>query len=96
MRLVHRISYSHSIEFLLFLLFLGVLAFGVKESAIVSKIFTAVNILVLLFVVLSGAIKGNLSNWCITEDSLLDQYKCTFLKFFSTRMKFLIMFANLH
>lgn len=56
--------------------FLGILTFGVKESAIVSKIFTAVNILVLLFVVLSGAIKGNLNNWCITQDSLLDQYKC--------------------
>eukprot|EP00066_Takifugu_rubripes_P006492 XP_003971317.1 PREDICTED: cationic amino acid transporter 2-like [Takifugu rubripes] len=57
----------------LIMLLTGILAFGVKESAIVSKIFTAVNILVLLFVVLSGIIKGNLSNWCITEDSLLDQ-----------------------
>lgn len=76
MRFIHRICFLlHSIEFLLFqkffLSFLGILAFGVKESAIVSKIFTAVNILVLLFVVLSGIIKGNLSNWCITEDSLL-------------------------
>lgn len=61
-------------------LFLGILAFGVKESAIVSKVFTAVNILVLLFVVLSGAIKGSIGNWRITRDSLLDQYKCAFLK----------------
>lgn len=73
MRLIHKICFLlHGIEFLLFFpSFLGILAFGVKESAIVSKIFTAVNILVLLFVVLSGIIKGNLSNWCITEDSLL-------------------------
>uniref|UniRef100_H3CXE3 Zgc:175280 n=1 Tax=Tetraodon nigroviridis TaxID=99883 RepID=H3CXE3_TETNG len=59
----------------LIMLLTGILAFGVKESAIITKIFTAVNILVLLFVVLSGAIKGNLNNWCITQDSLLDQYK---------------------
>lgn len=75
-------------------LFLGVLAFGVKESAIVSKMFTAVNILVLLFVVLSGAIKGNLNNWCITQDSLRDQYKCAFLKSFY--FKLLNTLADFH
>lgn len=81
MRLAFRICFLvHRIQFLLLFYFLGILAFGVKESATVSKIFTAVNVLVLLFVVLSGAIKGNLSNWCITQDSLLDQYKCAFLK----------------
>ncbi|XP_045896769.1 cationic amino acid transporter 2 family protein [Micropterus dolomieu] len=66
----------------LIMLLAGILAFGVKESAIVNKVFTAVNIVVLLFVVLSGVIKGDINNWYIGEDSLQDGYEygnCTSL-----------------
>ncbi|XP_076025157.1 cationic amino acid transporter 2 [Genypterus blacodes] len=55
----------------LIMLLAGILAFGVKESAIVNKVFTAVNILVLVFVILSGFIKGDINNWYITRDSIL-------------------------
>ena len=58
--------------------FLGILAFGVKESAIVNKVFTVVNVLVLLFVILSGFIKGDIDNWYIAEDSLLNAYEYGF------------------
>lgn len=50
----------------------GLLAYGVKESTTVNKIFTSVNVLVLIFVIISGFIKGKLENWFITEDILLN------------------------
>uniref|UniRef100_A0A8D2M309 Solute carrier family 7 member 3 n=1 Tax=Zonotrichia albicollis TaxID=44394 RepID=A0A8D2M309_ZONAL len=54
---------------ILILLLTVLLSFGVSESALVNKIFTAVNLLVLGFVIIAGFIKGDIKNWQLSEES---------------------------
>ena len=46
----------------------GLLFLGARESTLVNKVFTGVNLLVLSFTILSGFIKGDLHNWKLTEE----------------------------
>lgn len=41
---------------------------GANESALVTKVFTGMNLLVLGFVIISGFIKGELRNWKLTKE----------------------------
>ncbi|XP_023606888.1 high affinity cationic amino acid transporter 1 isoform X2 [Myotis lucifugus] len=55
---------------IIILILTGLLTVGVKESAMVNKVFTCVNVLVLGFIVVSGFVKGSLKNWQFTEEYL--------------------------
>lgn len=56
---------------------LGLLAFGVSESALVNKIFTGINLVVLGFVMISGFVKGNTANWNLTLDNFINDTNIT-------------------
>ncbi|XP_066571338.1 cationic amino acid transporter 3 [Amia ocellicauda] len=65
-------EYPDLFALILVMLLTGLLAFGVSESALVNKIFTGVNLVVLGFVIISGFVKGNTDNWRLTEDQYMN------------------------
>ncbi|XP_053328610.1 cationic amino acid transporter 3 [Spea bombifrons] len=65
-------DYPDFFALLLVLLLTALLAFGVSESALVNKIFTAINLLVLGFVILAGFVKGDIKNWSLTKEDFLN------------------------
>uniref|UniRef100_A0A671L1B0 High affinity cationic amino acid transporter 1-like n=1 Tax=Sinocyclocheilus anshuiensis TaxID=1608454 RepID=A0A671L1B0_9TELE len=66
-------EYPDMFAVLIILTLTALLAFGVKESAMVNKVFTCINVLVLMFVVVSGLIKGTLKNWSLDPKEILNQ-----------------------
>ncbi|XP_071373039.1 cationic amino acid transporter 2-like [Centroberyx affinis] len=56
----------------LIMLLAGILAYGVKESALLNTVITGVNVVVLLFIIISGFIKGDTNNWRISKDTILN------------------------
>ncbi|NXD86035.1 CTR3 protein, partial [Halcyon senegalensis] len=51
----------------------ALLAFGVSESALVNKIFTAVNLMVLGFVIIAAFVKGDIKNWQLSEEDYINR-----------------------
>ncbi|XP_037543834.1 cationic amino acid transporter 3a [Nematolebias whitei] len=64
-------EYPDLFALILVLLLTGLLAFGVSESALVNKIFTGINLVVLGFVIISGFFKGDTANWNLTKEDYL-------------------------
>uniref|UniRef100_A0A3B5L9N8 Solute carrier family 7 member 3 n=1 Tax=Xiphophorus couchianus TaxID=32473 RepID=A0A3B5L9N8_9TELE len=70
-------EYPDLFALILVLLLTGLLAFGVSESALVNKIFTGINLVVLGFVIISGFVKGNVDNWNLEKGDYLDYRNST-------------------
>ncbi|XP_060992574.1 cationic amino acid transporter 3-like [Dama dama] len=60
-------TYPDFLALALVLLLMGVLILGARQSALVTKVFTGINISVLSLIIISGFIKGDLHNWKLTE-----------------------------
>ncbi|CAH0585958.1 unnamed protein product [Chrysodeixis includens] len=59
----------------LFVLAMGVLlAFGVRESAAVNNVLASLNLLVIVFIIIAGAVKADSSNWSIPADQVPPGY----------------------
>ncbi|XP_063045727.1 cationic amino acid transporter 3 [Engraulis encrasicolus] len=67
-------KYPDLFALILVLLLTGLLAFGVNESALVNKIFTGINLVVLGFVIISGLAKGDTKNWNLTQEDYMASY----------------------
>ncbi|XP_076167218.1 high affinity cationic amino acid transporter 1 isoform X2 [Ptiloglossa arizonensis] len=62
----HISSYPDFFAFGVTLIFSAALAFGAKESSRANNIFTFVNLLVVLFVIITGSLKADIRNWKTT------------------------------
>ncbi|KAJ4442790.1 hypothetical protein ANN_04383, partial [Periplaneta americana] len=63
-------KYPDFFSFGVILLLTGILSIGVKESTILNNIFTAVNLLTVLTVIIAGALKCDISNWNIPKSKI--------------------------
>ncbi|GAA6105596.1 cationic amino acid transporter 3a [Tachysurus ichikawai] len=70
-------EYPDLFALILILLLTSLLAFGVSESALVNKIFTGINLVVLSFVMISGFVKGNTANWNLTLEDFVNDTNIT-------------------
>ncbi|XP_076670973.1 cationic amino acid transporter 2 isoform X2 [Andrena cerasifolii] len=59
----HLSSYPDFFAFGVTLIFSAALAFGAKESSVANNFFTLVNLLVVIFVIIAGSFKADVTNW---------------------------------
>ena len=67
------LTFKFTVDFFAFgitILITGILAIGVKESSRMNNLFTGINLLVVLFMVIVGSTKANFKNWSLTESDV--------------------------
>ncbi|XP_058833382.1 cationic amino acid transporter 2-like [Topomyia yanbarensis] len=63
-------SYPDIFSFLVVLTITALLAYGVKESTVLNNIFTAVNLIVIVVVLISVGTKADVANWNIKREDI--------------------------
>ncbi|KAM3962654.1 cationic amino acid transporter 3-like isoform 1-T2 [Aphomia sociella] len=68
-------DYPDFFAFTLVLLITALLTIGVKESTKLNNVFTALNMVTVIIVVIAGAVKSNPANWRIDVEDIPEEYK---------------------
>lgn len=68
-------DYPDFFAFSLVLLITALLGTGVKESTKLNNVFTALNLITVIIVVIAGAVKSNPNNWNISVDDIPEEYR---------------------
>lgn len=63
-------KYPDFFAFAITLLITVVLAIGVKESSRMNNLFTAINLMVVTFIIIAGSTKADFKNWTIKESDV--------------------------
>ena len=66
-------DYPDAFAALIIVILAILMCYGVEEVALVNKVFTAVNIGVIIFVAISGFVKADIQNWKQTEQDVRDK-----------------------
>ena len=67
--------YPDLLAFLFVCIGIGFMIIGIKESGFINKFFTIFNIVLLLFIIILGATRGNLSNWNLRPNVILFYFR---------------------
>ncbi|GLV35940.1 uncharacterized protein CBL_09842 [Carabus blaptoides fortunei] len=67
-RVEHFAEYPDFLAFGVTMVFTGAVAFGARESTLVNNIFTFVNLVIVVFVIIAGFINVEPANWSIPEE----------------------------
>ncbi|XP_077291565.1 cationic amino acid transporter slimfast [Arctopsyche grandis] len=68
-------EYPDFFAFFLVLVITALLAVGVKESTRLNNVFTALNLVTVIIVVVAGSIKADVSNWSIPIENITEEYR---------------------
>ena len=55
--------YPDLLAFVFVCIGIGLMMIGIRESGFINKFFTVFNVVLLLFIIILGSTRGNLSNW---------------------------------
>ncbi|XP_059045722.1 cationic amino acid transporter 3-like [Achroia grisella] len=67
-------QYFDFFAFFLVLILGALLVFGARESAVANNVFTIINLIIILFIIIGGAVNSSIENWFIPEIYLPEEY----------------------